>query len=320
MADLKPGWHRQTSPFHEGEKILQKRAGKGDEIERIARRAFSEVMPDQHRAFYRDLPFVIVGHADDAGRPWSSMLCGRPGFMTSPDPATLELSTIPHRGDPLADSLSVGRALGLLGLDFATRRRNRLNARITETGQGSATLKVDQAFGNCPQYIQTRAFEFVREPGAGAEAAPEIFESLDGESTALISAADTFFVSSYVAAGRDARIEGVDASHRGGRPGFVRVEGDTLTVTDFRGNNYFNTLGNFFLNPQAGLLFADFENGDLLMLTGTVEIIWDGPEVAAFDGADRAWRFALSQGRRLRDALPLRWSFGAQPAIGDVQP
>lgn len=285
-------------------------------MEQIARRMFSQVMPDQHREFYENLPFVIIGHADDEGWPWASMLTGRPGFMYSPDPAILEISTTPHPGDPLADSLSVGRPVGLLGLEFATRRRNRMNARIAETGQGSVTLKVDQAFGNCPRYIQTRAFEFVREPRTGGgDAAPETFESLDDEATAMISAADTFFVSSYIAARDDATIEGVDASHRGGRPGFVRVEGDTLTIPDYSGNNYFNTLGNIVLNPKAGLLFADFENGDLLMLTGTAEIIWDGPEVTAFKGADRAWRFTLDHGRRLPDALPLRWSFGESHCV-----
>ncbi|MGI9462957.1 MAG: pyridoxamine 5'-phosphate oxidase family protein, partial [Aestuariivirgaceae bacterium] len=100
-------------------------------------------------------------------------------------------------------------------------------------------------------------------------------------------------------------------SHRGGRPGFVKVDGSTLTIPDYAGNRHFNTLGNFFANPMAGLLFVDFETGDLLLLTGAVEILWDeDPAARALSGAERAWRFTLDHGIRVKDALPLRWSFG----------
>ena len=51
---------------------------------------------------------------------------------------------------------------------------------------------------------------------------------------------------------------GMDVSHRGGRPGFVKLDGDTLVVPDFRGNRYFNTLGNLVSDPRAALVFVDF--------------------------------------------------------------
>ena len=68
-------------------------------------------------------------------------------------------------------------------------------------------------------------------------------------------------------------------------------------------------MGNLQLNPRAGVLFIDFDTGDLLTLTGTAEVVWDGEELKAFDGAERAWRFRVESGWRLRDALPLRWAF-----------
>jgi uncharacterized protein len=103
---------------------------------------------------------------------------------------------------------------------------------------------------------------------------------------------------------------GADVSHRGGRPGFVKIEDDrSFLVPDFTGNFFFMTLGNLQLNPRAGVLFIDFETGDLLTLTGTAEVVWGGDELKAIDGAERAWRFRVEAGWRLREALPLRWAF-----------
>jgi uncharacterized protein len=101
----------------------------------------------------------------------------------------------------------------------------------------------------------------------------------------------------------------VDVSHRGGKPGFVRIDDDqTLTVPDFSGNFYFNTFGNLELNPRAGLLFVDFAQGNLLYLTGTAQVIWEGAEISTYEGAERLFRFRLNQGYRVEGSLPLRWS------------
>ena len=89
----------------------------------------------------------------------------------------------------------------------------------------------------------------------------------------------------------------------------MRVAGDggTLTVPDFVGNCFFNTLGNLAVNPRAGLLFVDFESGDLLQLAVTAEIVWDGPELAAFEGAERLLRMRVVSVLHRPAALPLRW-------------
>jgi hypothetical protein len=50
------------------------------------------------------------------------------------------------------------------------------------------------------------------------------------------------------------------------------VEVGVLTVPDFSGKLFFNTLGNFLSNPKAGLVFVDFDAGDLLPLTGCAEV------------------------------------------------
>lgn len=301
------------SPFHAGEQEIQSRMNVRERMETFGRQAIRPFMPDQHQQFYGQLPMIVAGSVDDQGWPWASMLFGKPGFITAPDDRTLAIDAKPVAGDPLAGAIRPGAPLGLLGIELATRRRNRVNVHVNagDAGEG-LSLAVDQAFGNCPQYIQTRATEFVRDPAALIETPPAPrFTALDDAARQMIASADTFFVASYASASDADHNQGVDVSHRGGQPGFVRIDGNVLTVPDYAGNLHFNTLGNFLVNPKAGLLFVDFETGDMVQLTGTVELIWDDAEIQVFRGAERAWRFTLDQGQHLKDAAPLRWSFGA---------
>lgn len=301
-----------ASPFHAGEQAMQTHIGKRHDLEMIGHRAIRPFMPDQHRQFFGQLPFVVMGSVDADGWPWASILAGDAGFITSPDPKRLDVGLMPIADDPLHDALQTGARIGLLGIEVPTRRRNRMNAHVIASNKSGFALQVDQSFGNCPQYIQTRDLQFVRAPNTPVDrATTEGFTTLDVAAQASISVADTFFVSSYIQTKDNHPSEGVDVSHRGGRAGFVKVDGNTLTIPDYSGNRFFNTLGNFFENPKAGLIFPDFATGDVLMLTGTVEILWeDHPEVLAFDGAERGWRFTLDHGIRIHDALPFRATFG----------
>ena len=301
------------SPFHAGEQALQTRVGKREAVERFGRVAVRPFMPDQHREFFEQLPFVVIGGVDGDGWPWASIVSGEPGFVRSPTRTELDIGATLVTGDPLKAAVKTGAPIGFLGIELGTRRRNRMNAHIGAASARGFTLNVDQSFGNCPQYIQTRTVEFARDPKAAASSAvAEPFTSLDDTARDFIAAADTFFVSSFLEPKDRPEIEGVDVSHRGGRAGFVKVDGDTLTVPDYSGNHIFNTLGNFLLNPKAGLIFPDFATGDVLMLTGTVELLWeDAPEVRAFQGAERGWRFTLDHGVRLKDALPFRAALDA---------
>lgn len=170
-------------------------------------------------------------------------------------------------------------------------------------------VDIAQSFGNCPQYIQARQAHYVmreREPVTVARS-----RGLDPLARDIITRADTLFIASAHpdAESSAVRSEGVDVSHRGGKPGFVRVDADgTLTVPDFSGNFFFNTLGNLAINPRAGLLFADFASGDLLHVAGTAEIVWDGPQVEAFAGAERLVMFRVLEVLRQKRAMPLAWS------------
>jgi hypothetical protein len=196
----------------------------------------------------------------------------------------------------------VGQEIGILGLDLATRRRNRVNGAIAARDGAGFTLAVRQSFGNCAKYIQRRAVA----PALLAPCAVETLAGLDAAAGALIDAADTLFVASRSRPEAGAA-GGLDMSHRGGRPGFVRQDGDALVVPDFAGNRFFNTLGNLTGEPRAALLFVDFAAGDLLQLQGGVTIDWDARLRSA--GVERQWRFEVVRGWRRRAALPLRWSF-----------
>jgi predicted pyridoxine 5'-phosphate oxidase superfamily flavin-nucleotide-binding protein len=209
----------------------------------------------------------------------------------------------------------------LLGIEPHTRRRNRVNGHVIRSDSAGFAVHVDQSFGNCPKYIQARKPELVARSG-GAPPTAHRLDALDEPARELIARADTFFIATAhpLAASSDTPAFGVDVSHRGGKPGFVRVDGNSgLTVPDFLGNFFFNTLGNLALNPRCGLLFMDFDRGDLLYLAARGEVVAQGPELTAFAGAQRLMRFHVVSASRSTAVLPLRWSAAElSPALVDT--
>ncbi|MBR0797005.1 pyridoxamine 5'-phosphate oxidase family protein [Bradyrhizobium jicamae] len=299
----------KLATWHAGEKAIQQKAGVAERMESVGRRSVRDFMPDQHREFFARIPFIVLGSVDRKGDAWATLLTGRPGFISSPTERSLEIAARPDPGDPAAEGAQEGDAIALLGIELHTRRRNRANGIIRSSSGNALGFDVDQSFGNCPQYIQLRDFRFVRATDEPFNGEIEESASLDQATRDMIKVADTFFVASY--AEREDRRQ-VDVSHRGGRAGFVRISDDgTLTIPDFAGNLFFNTLGNIHLNGKAGLLFVDFETGDMLQMTGDAEVILESPEIAAFQGAERLWRFRARRIVRRRGALPLRWAFRA---------
>ncbi|WP_426131707.1 pyridoxamine 5'-phosphate oxidase family protein [Pararhizobium sp. PWRC1-1] len=291
--------------WHEGETYLQEKVGVVDRMAAVGQRVIRDFMPDQHRDFYAQLPYIVLGSVDDRGDAWATFVEGRSGFMSSPSPTALNIAAESDASDPANEGLADGRPIGLLGMEMHTRRRNRMNGVVSRSPEGFR-VDVDQSFGNCPRYIQLRDFAFVRNPGQPFAGTVEDLSALDDAARSMIAAADAFFVASY--ADRQDRRQ-VDVSHRGGKAGFVRVgEDGTLTIPDFDGNLFFNTLGNIVLNGKAGLLFVDYTNGDMLQMTGDAEVILDSPEIAAFQGAERIWTFKARRIVRRRNALALRWT------------
>ncbi|MCI0356152.1 MAG: pyridoxamine 5'-phosphate oxidase family protein, partial [Acidobacteria bacterium] len=162
-------------------------------------------------------------------------------------------------------------------------------------------IQAREVMALCPKYIQARAPE-ADAAGAVEASLPQRGPRLTEAQQRRLAQADTFFLASFHAEG------GVDVSHRGGHPGFVRMlDPSTLAWPDYHGNNLFNTLGNLELNPNAGLLFIDFETGTTLQLTGKCNVIWEAERAAQFPGAQRVMEFHIEEVLERTSATGLRW-------------
>ena len=293
--------------FHAGELAVQKRAGAPEAIHKWASIALRDHLIDEHREFFSQLPFLIVAAADDEGRPWCSLLWGEPGFARASNDSSLTVSAHASPGDPLHNQLAVDSLVGLLGIELHSKRRNRLNGRISASPSPMQfTMNVQQSYGNCRKFITPRRIQPLpcRRPGL-----VESVSHLTPSMIELIRTADTFFIASGHVSDESSRSAGFDASHRGGLSGFIQVDSDTaLTFPDYSGNHLFNTLGNLSEDPRAGLLFIDFEQGTLLHLTGRITIDWDSPRVATFNNARRLLLFQLVEAVCREAALPLTFA------------
>lgn len=290
------------SPWHAGEVALQARAGVHERLAQVGRVVQRDHMPDQHRELFDKLPTLLLAALDEGGQPWATMLAGAPGFVHTPDARHMRVASADSADDPVLPLLKPGVAVGVLGLEPHTRRRNRMNGDLVGRDAVGFTIQVRQSFGNCPKYIQAR--EPIWQPRAAAPAR-HFGTEMPAAARALIAQADTLFVASASSgAPGHGRADGVDISHRGGLPGFAQVlaTGDgatTLRWVEQVGNFFFNTLGNLVLHPRAGLLFIDHRRGDLLHLAVATEVE---------TGAELAVRCRVLSGRWRPAALPLRWT------------
>ncbi|PPQ38681.1 hypothetical protein SAMN06265338_101238 [Rhodoblastus acidophilus] len=233
-------------------------------------------LTDQLRDFFAHLPLAFVAGLDAHGRPAASLLRGAPGFITAPEPSRLEIAAAFPDGESIVRAS--GAPFGVIGVDFAARRRNRVNGRIVGATSDSLTLAVEEAFGNCPKYIAPREAPATNGPGAWSD-----LPALDAAARKTIAGGVRFFVASSGSGG-------VDISHRGGPPGFVEIAPEgTLRIPDYPGNNYFNTLGNLLEHPEAALLFPDAPDGGALRLSGRARV----------DLAARSWSFEPERTQRL---------------------
>lgn len=287
-----------TKQFHEGELQLQEQTGMRKKIDVMARHMMRDFMPDEHRDFFTGLEYIFLGTVDKSGLPHAAVLPGPRGFVLSPDPKTLVIQTGDRHGRAAFDALEFGQPVGVLGLDLSNRRRNRMHGYISTLDDRSISITVGQSYGNCPKHITIRQIS----DSSVLSRPRKIIEgpALDAAEMDIVSTSDTFFIASYIRDGSDAPYEGVDISHRGGPPGFVSVDSPTqLTIPDYRGNYLFNTLGNLLMNPDAGLLFVDFETGDQLHIHGKATMIEDTARVEKFPDAQRLLQIEIAHFQRL---------------------
>lgn len=290
------------SKFHAGELEVQARAGVRDTARRVAG-VIRSTMPPTAQEFLRSQQMVVMSTVDSHGRVWASILTGKPGFIQAVDERTLRIDAEPVSGEPLSENLKTGDEIGVLVIELSTRRRMKVKGKAELLQKRGIYVHAERVYALCPKYIQARVV--VADP-AESRVGHRIqrLENLSEKQRNWIAKADTFFIASFHPE------TGADASHRGGYPGFVTVLNENkLVFPDYSGNNMFNTLGNISANPNAGLLFIDFERGNTLQFTGKAQVIWDNDRVAEFAGAERLVEFDVERGIEIAGAIPLRWEF-----------
>lgn len=86
----------------------------------------------------------------------------------------------------------------------------------------------------------------------------------------------------------------LDASPRGGEPGFVRVANDrTLLVPDSPGNNRLDTLTNILERGRVGILFLIPGVDETLRVNGTARLTDSAQALAHFEGERRSPKLAI---------------------------
>ncbi len=297
---------RIENPYHEGELLVQERAGEVEEGRRNGRVISDSILKGALR-YVEQQPLAVLGSVDDAENIWASVLVGTPGFMTVPDERTIELNlTMVSRShqDPFWTNIEHDAQVGMLVIDLGTRRRLRVNGRMSRTRDG-LRLEVAESYPNCPKYVSRRHLTALVVEDADRSWEQRYGRSLELEQQSFIRSADTFFVAS-------AHPErGVDTSHRGGNRGFVRVLDERrLRIPDYTGNSMFNTLGNFMANPHAGLVFLDFARSRTLQLIGRPGVMWDLDDpFKETGGTRRYWDLDIERWLETDLSNEIEWEF-----------
>lgn len=291
------------NPYHEGERWVQDQVHESAEARRSGD-VIDDRIPQNALSFAAQQPMAVIGSISSDGTVWASLLFGEPGFIQAQSPKRVEVDlsrALVRREDPMWTNLEHDPRIGILLIELTTRRRLRVNG-VSEHGEDHLTVEVKEAYPNCPKYIQRREFS----PPIETLTASSNWESgrtLKPEHRTLVEEADTFFVASAHPEGK------LDASHRGGDPGFVQfVSDDTIRIPDYPGNSMFNTLGNFHLYPHGGLVFLDFDRPRTLQFVGQTSIELDADDAPQFTGGSgRYWELEIDRWRE--GSLPQDWTW-----------
>ena len=299
-----------NEPFHPGEIAVQERAGERDIARRHGAAISSRVVPGA-LAFLAQQRLLALSAAGDDRHVWTSVWGGQPGFVRSTDGQHVRILTSLMEAspdDPVLGRLAIGRDLGILAIDLASRRRLRITGSIETISADEISIVVRESVGNCPKYIQRRDPHDVPRSSNGRRR--EGGSEIDEERRALVERVDTAFVGSVHPT------RGADASHRGGAPGFIRVvDATTLCVPDYPGNSMFMTLGNFEVDPRAGLAVVDFEDNRVVSFSGSARLRFEVEDPKhPTGGTARYWDFTVREWVQFDLSATVRWG------LRDVSP
>lgn len=277
------------SVFHSGEKYIQDNTGESFIASRNVRMIGDRVVGGA-AVFLQAQTVFYAASMDEEGNLWASVLSGSKGFLRLPNEQHLELDfafLVSDRQDVFWNNTVAARGVGLLFIEPISRRRLRINGYTTKLDD-TLRIRIDQAYPNCPKYIQRR--EFLDNDKSSKNTSHDL--------AAWLKKADTIFIASADAQGN------LDVSHRGGNTGFVtHTDENTLRIPDYPGNSMFNTLGNFHVNPAAGMLILDYNTGQTLQMTGRAMVHLGENTDIDTGGTNRFWDFKIEK-RRFGLSLP----------------
>ena len=295
-----------NSPFNAGEQAVQALAGESQIANQVGRMIQPEISVSAF-PFIAKQPMVVVASADSKEQLWASLVVGEQGFAEVLSTSSLVLHEDQIQSaqtDILYENLKTEPQLGLLFHEMEYRRRYRINGTAVRR-EGQIQINVEEAYANCPKYIQKRTVSSQdEEPILPKVSSGQVLGALELD---WIRQADTFFLATQSLAGK------TDASHRGGQPGFIEVlESGQLRIPDYPGNSLFNSLGNIYENPKAGLLFVDFAEGNTLQLTGRATLSFDQNSVSDLEktgDTGRFWLFEPTEWIRTEHQHQMHWDF-----------
>src|SRR4051794_26004436 len=140
--------------YHSGELEAQRRTGVRDLAERVGR-IIGSTVPPAAATFLAARSFVVAATRDAGGAVHASLLAGPHGFARTAGEGTIELRPESGHLDTVRADVESTGVLGLLAIDFSTRRRMRANGRA-HLRDGVIELETREVYSNCPQYIHER--------------------------------------------------------------------------------------------------------------------------------------------------------------------
>ena len=283
-------------PFHEGELDIQERTGERDIAMMNSVAVKSEILGGALNFIDRQ-PLIVVASEDSNGDLWASMLFGKPGFMHAPSTRELHIDltqSVGIEGDPLLTNISDEPRVGTLLIELDTRRRLKINGRVSTHTEEQLLIAVEESFPLCPKYIQRRKVRLPDDKNAIVSTSLARGTTLGAEEKALIKNSDTMFAATSNPEGN------LDISHRGGKQGFVSVvDGKQLRVPDFPGNSMFNSFGNLQLNDKTAVIILDFAARQSLQISGRAAVLLDQEDPnGETGGTNRFWTLDVEHWQR----------------------
>jgi predicted pyridoxine 5'-phosphate oxidase superfamily flavin-nucleotide-binding protein len=290
--------------YHTGEEQAQLITGEKAVGDRNGRIVTNKIIPGAIN-FIQNQPFFIASSMSENGEIWASVIAGTEGYVRVMDESTIQIDSnlvISNPQDSFWGNILAHSKIGLLFIEPLSRRRFRVNGSVSME-ENLVTIAIEQAYPNCPKYIQKRFLS--RNETSPYSGEIESGSVLTSYIKGIVANADTFYVGSASDGGD------LDVSHRGGSPGFISIGVDgSFLIPDYQGNSMYNTLGNFLVNSQAALVFIDFEQMKTIQLTGTVEVMWDLDTAdPAGAGTRRFWKFYATSWILLDNLKGYEWGF-----------